>query len=174
VTSYINLNSIPVAVDTTVKRYNRAQRVQFGDGYSQVMTDGLNSQVEVWSCLTGPLSASDAYGIESYLLRQKGQAIQWVAPNSSKTFAAQFQGGLLDLGYSNLDSLVLTGYTRPTNYTANLATGLLTSVNIPNLTDITVALTLAARSYVFEDGWEFQFISSEYHRLSFTLRQVYV
>ena len=173
-TAYITLNNMPVGVETKVKRTTRIQRAQFGDGYSQVLADGMNSQVEVWDCITGPLSASDAYGIESYLLRQKGQGIQWTAPNSSKTFTGQFEGGQLDLGYTNLSSLVLTGYSRPTNYTANLTTGVLTSVTIPNLTDVSVSLALAPRTYLLEDGWQFEFISSEYHRLSFSLRQVYL
>lgn len=173
-TSYITLNNVPIGVETKVKRTTRIQRAQFGDGYSQVLTDGMNAQVEVWDCVTGPLSASDAYGIESYLLRQKGQSIQWTAPNSSKTFFAQFQAGKLDLGYVNLNSLVLTGYSRPTNYTANLATGLLTTVTIPNLVDVEVSLVLAPRTYLLEDGWSFEFISSEYHRLAFSLRQVYL
>jgi phage-related protein len=172
--AYINLNNMPVALDTTVKRTNRIQRVQFGDGYSQVLTDGLNAQLETWTCSTGPLYEDEAYGIESYLLRQRGQAIEWTPPNSSKSFTAQFQGGLLSLGYTNLSSLTLATYTRPTNYTANLTTGLLTSVTIPNLTDVSVTLGLAPRTYLLEDGWQFEFISCKYFRLSFGLRQVYV
>jgi len=80
----------------------------------------------------------------------------------------------LDLGYSNLSAVTLTGYTRPNNYTANLATGRLTSVTIANLTDVNVSLTLASRNYVIEDGWEFSFISCSYYVLTFTMRQVYI
>lgn len=173
-TAYITLNNMPVALDTTVRRTTRSQRMQFGDGYSQVLTDGLNNQLERWSCNTGPLFEDEAYGIESYLLRQRGRAFSWLAPNSTKTFTAQFEGGTLDLGYDNIDTLSIAGQTRPTNYTANLATGILTSVSIPNVTDVTVTLTLEARNYVIQDGWQFSFISNKYFILSFELQQVYV
>ena len=173
-TAYITLNNMPVALDTTVRRTTRTQRIQFGDGYSQILTDGLNNQLERWSCKTGPLFEDEAYGIESYLLRKRGEAFAWTPPNATKSFTAQFESGSLDLGYENLSSLTLTGYTRPTNYTANLVTGLCTSVTIANLTDVTVSLTLAARNYVINDGWEFSFISNKYFSLAFELTQVYV
>ena len=173
-TAFITLNNMPVAIDTTVRRAVRSQRVQFGDGYSQILTDGLNAQQEVWSCKTGPLGENDAYGIESYLYRKKGQAFSWTPPNATKVFTGQFEGGFLDLGYNNLASVVLTGYTRPTNYTANLTTGLLTAVTIPNLTDVPVSLVLGPKNYVIENGWEFSFISCKYFVLSFEMRQVYV
>lgn len=173
-TAFITLNNMPVAIDTTARRTVRTQRVQFGDGYSQILTDGLNAQQEVWSCNTGPLDENDAYGIESYLYRKKGEAFLWTPPNATKAFTAQFEAGTLELGYSNLDAVSLTGYTRPTDYTANLSSGILTAVTIPNLTDVSVSLTLAPRNYVIEDGWEFSFISCKYFVLSFEMRQVYV
>jgi len=173
-TAYITLNNMPVALETSARRGVRAQRVQFGDGYSQILTDGLNSQHESWQCSTGPLALEDAYGIESYLYRKKGQAFSWTPPDSTKSFTAQFESGILDLGFANINSLTLTGYTRPTDYTANLATGRLTSVTIDNLTDVSVSLTLAAKDYIIESGWQFDYISPVIARLSFTLQQVYV
>jgi len=173
-TAYINLNNMNVALETSVRRGVRAQRVQFGDGYSQILTDGINSQSEVWECSTGPLALEDAYGIESYLYRQAGRAFLWTPPDATKTFDAQFEDGELDLGYRNISTLALDGYTRPTNYTANLATGLLTSVDIDDLTDVQVTLTLNSRNYILEQGWQFNYISPVIARLSFALRQVYV
>jgi len=173
-TAYINLNNMNVALETSVRRGVRAQRVQFGDGYSQILTDGINSQTEVWECSTGPLDLEDAYGIESYLYRQAGRAFLWTPPDATKTFDAQFEDGELDLGYRDISTLALDGYTRPTNYTANLATGLLTSVDIDDLTDVQVTLTLNSRNYIVEQGWQFNYISPVIARLSFALRQVYV
>ena len=173
-TAYINLNNAEIALDTTVKRITRSQRMQFGDGYSQLLTDGLNNQLERWSCTTGPLFEDEAYGIESYLLRQRGKSFAWLAPNSTKTFTAQFESGTLDLGYENINTLTIAGESRPSNYTANLATGICTSVDIANLTDVTITLTLNARNYIIEDGWQFSFISNKYFELSFDLQQVYV
>ena len=173
-TAFITLNDMPVALQTTVRRTVRSQRMQFGDGYSQILTDGLNAQQETWTCSTGPLTQEQAYGIESYLYRKKGESFTWVPPNATKAFVGQFEGGILDLGYTNLSAVTLTGYTRPTNYTANLATGRLTSVTISNLVDVDVSLTLAARNYIIEGGWEFSFISCSYYVLNFAMRQVYV
>ena len=173
-TAYINLNNMNVALETSVRRGVRSQRVQFGDGYSQVLTDGINSQSEIWECSTGPLALEDAYGIESYLYRQAGQAFPWVPPDATKTFTAQFQSGQLDLGFRNLSTLSLDGYLRPTNYTANLATGLLTSVDIANLTDVEVTLTLNAKNYILEQGWQLNYISPVIVSLTFALKQVYV
>jgi len=173
-TAYINLNNMNVALETSVRRGVRAQRVQFGDGYSQILTDGINSQSEVWECSTGPLDLEDAYGIESYLYRQAGRAFRWTPTDATKTFDAQFGDGELDLCYRDISTLALDGYTRPTNYTANLATGLLTSVDIDDLTDVQVTLTLNSRNYIVEQGWQFNYISPVIARLSFALRQVYV
>ena len=173
-TAFITLNNMPVSIEATARRTVRAQRVQFGDGYSQILTDGLNAQQERWSCNTGPLDEGQAYGIESYLYRQKGQAFDWTPPNATKTFTGQFESGVLQLGYTNLSLLALAGYTRPIDYTANLATGRLDSVTIADLTDVTVSLTLSPRKYIIEDDWEFSFISCKYFVLSFSLLQVYV
>lgn len=173
-TAFITLNNMPIAIETTVSNAVRSRRVQFGDGYSQILTDGLNAQQEVWSCKTGPLNESVAYGIESYLHRKRGQAFAWTPPNATKSFTAQFESGRLDLGFTNITSLELAGYTRPINYTANLSSGLLTSVTIADLTDVVVTLTLAPRNYVVEDGWNVAFISHKHLELSFNLRQVYV
>ena len=173
-TAFITLNNLPVSIDSRVKRSTRSQRTQFGDGYSQVLADGLNAQLEVWSCSTRPLSENEVYGIESFLLRQKGQPIQWSPPNSTKSFTGQFEAGVLELGYNDLASLILTGYSRPGNYTANMSTGRLVSVTIANLTDVEISLVLNPRSYIIEDGWEFSFLGDDYFQLGFALRQVYV
>jgi hypothetical protein len=108
------------------------------------------------------------------LYRQGGQAFEWTPPDATKTFTAQFEGGQLDLGYRNISTLSLDGFTRPTNYTANLATGLLTSVDIANLTDVEVTLTLNGKNYILEQGWQLTYISPVIVRLTFALRQVYV
>ena len=172
--SYIQFNDIPLDPSLTQQRSQRVQRAQFGDGYSQILTDGLNAEQETWQCQTPPLTYPEINSIESFLLEQKGQAISWIPPFSTKTFSKPFASGKLNLGYTNLSALVLTGYTRPTNYTANLVTGVLTSVNIANGTAIPISLTLAAKNFLLSDGWRISTLSSAYARLSFSLTRVYV
>ena len=46
--TYVNFNDIKLDLASRVQRSQRAQVASFGDGYSQVLTDGLNSQQEVW------------------------------------------------------------------------------------------------------------------------------
>ncbi len=172
--SYIQFNDIPLDPSLTQQRSQRVQRAQFGDGYSQVLTDGLNAEQETWQCQTPPLTYPEINSIESFLLEQKGQAISWTPPLSTKTFSKPFASGELRLGYTNLSALTLTGYTRPTNYTANLVTGVLTSVDIADGTAIPVSLTLAAKNFLLSDGWRISTLSSAYARLSFSLTRVYV
>jgi len=150
--TYLSFNDIKLERTTSIKTTSRVQRAQFGDGYSQVLTDELNADVERWDCTTGLLTNEEAYSIESYLLSVKGQTINWISPLNTKTFSRPFAAGKLKLGYTNLSALTLTGYTRPTHYTANLVTGDLTSVTIANGTIVPVTLTLAARNYLLDDG----------------------
>lgn len=172
--AYIQFNDIPLDPSLTQQRSQRVQRAQFGDGYSQVLTDGLNAEQETWQCQTPPLTYAEVNSIESFFLEQKGQAISWIPPFSTKTFSKPFASGKLNLGYTNLSALTLTGYTRPTNYTANLVTGVLTSVDIADGTAIPISLTLAAKDFLLSDGWTINTLSSAYARLSFSLTRVYV
>lgn len=172
--AYIQFNDIPLDPSLTQQRSQRVQRAQFGDGYSQVLTDGLNAEQETWQCQTPPLTYAEVNSIESFFLEQKGQAISWIPPFSTKTFSKPFASGKLNLGYTNLSALTLTGYTRPTNYTANLVTGVLTSVDIADGTAIPISLTLAAKNFLLSDGWTISTLSSAYARLSFSLTRVYV
>jgi len=172
--SYIAFDDIPLAFATTQSKRQRIQRAQFGDGYSQVLTDGLNTDTETWSCETPALTLDEIHSIESYLLSKKGQAITWTPPYSEKSFGRPIVSGELHLGYTNLASLTVKGYTSPTNYTANLSTGLITSVNIPNDTVVYVDLTLSPRTYLLSDGWNITPIIYNYAKLNFELTQVYV
>jgi len=172
--AYIQFNDIPLDSSLTQQRSQRVQRAQFGDGYSQVLTDGLNAEQETWQCQTPPLTYPEINSIESFLLEQKGQAISWVPPFSTKTFSKPFASGQLKLGYTNLSGVTLTGYAKPQNYTANLVTGVLTSVDIADGTAIPISLTLAAKNFLLSDGWTISTLSSAYARLSFSLTRVYV
>tara|TARA_R110000796_G_scaffold218427_2_gene334370 strand:+ start:1399 stop:1920 length:522 start_codon:yes stop_codon:yes gene_type:complete len=172
--AYIQFNDIPLDPSLTQQRSQRVQRAQFGDGYSQVLTDGLNAEQETWQCQTPPLTYPEINSIESFFLEQKGQAISWIPPFSTKTFSKPFASGQLKLGYTNLSAVSLTGFTKPQNYTANLVTGVLTSVTISNGTVVAISLTLAAKNFLLSDGWTVSTLSSAYARLSFSLTRVYV
>jgi len=172
--TYVNFNDIELDLASRVQRSQRAQVASFGDGYSQVLTDGLNSQQEAWECKTIPLTNEEIYSLESYLLSLKGTAIPWTPPFNTKTFSRPFAAGVLNLGYTDIESLTLTGYTRPTDYTANLATGLLTSVTIADATVVEITLSLGSRNFLLRDGWRITPVSPVYSTLEFGLKRVYV
>jgi len=172
--THIAFNDIPLDSSLTQRRSQRVQRAQFGDGYSQVATDGLNAENETWECQTPPLTFAKINSLESFFLEQKGQAIQWIPPYSTKTFSKPFTSGSMSLGYTHIASVDLTGYSSPANYSANLLTGVLTSVDVPNNQNIPISLTLAARNYLLADGWQISTIDSAYAVLSFSLVRVYV
>ena len=172
--TYLAFDDIKLERTTAVKTTTRIQRAQFGDGYSQILTDGVNANIERWQCTTGLLENAEAYSIESFLLSQKGQAITWSSPLDTKTFSRPFESGELLLGYTNISTLSLNGYARPTDYTANLTTGLLTSVTIANSTVVEITLTLSPRTFLLDDGWTLVPETPAYARIKFGLTQVYV
>ena len=171
--SFLTLQDLELTDATRVKQSKRYQRATFGDGYSQIMGDGLNSEKEVWSCETKPLSLFDYYSVEAFLRRNADTAMSWSPPDATKSFQAAFSNGSLTLGYTNLSALTLESYTRPTNYTANLVSGVLTSVTIPNNTAVVVTLTESAKQYLLRDGWERNYVSPELATLSFELERFY-
>jgi len=171
---YIAFDDIPLSFATVETKRQRIQRAQFGDGYSQVLTDGLNRDLETWSCQTVTMPIDEIYSIESYLLSLKGQAITWTPPNNQKSFARPVVTGELNLGYTDLSSLTVDGYTRPTDYTVNLATGLITSVTIPNDTVLQITLAQNAKTFLLSDGWTINRDIPEHASLSFELTRVYL
>ena len=172
--THIAFNDIPLDQSLTQRRSQRVQRAQFGDGYSQVLTDGVNAEQETWQCQTPPLTFPQINSLESFFLEQKGQAIAWTPPYSTKTFSKPFTSGKLVLGYTNLSSLTLTGFSSPGNYTVNLVTGVATSVDISNGVNIPISLTLAPRNFLLSGGWTINTIDSAYARLSFELTRIYI
>lgn len=171
--SFLELDDLRLTFDTKVKRTKRSQRISFGDGYSQIFTDGLNSQREVWSCITPAMEGFEAFSIEAYLNRNADTSVQWSPPDSTKTFGIEFIAGSATLGYTNLSALTLQNYTRPTNYTANLVTGVLTSVNIPNSVPVKATITEQPKTYMIRDGWELTYIAPDVYSLSFELERIY-
>lgn len=173
-TAPFDAENLRITVEATVSRGLRTKITQFGDGYNQTQTDGLNNQLERWSIRTAPMSENEAWGLESWLMRSKGAPFQWTPPDSTKTFRAYMSGSRLELGYRNLATVALSGYANPTNYTANLTTGIITSVNIPSGTSVTVSLTLAPRWYQLQGDWSITDLGSQQYVISFELKRVYV
>jgi phage-related protein len=172
--SFLTFDDLKLTFNSRVKRSKRFQRSTFGDGYSQVVGDGLNAEKETWTCQTPAVTEMEAFSIESALKKYADSAITWTPPDATKTFESQFAAGAMTLGYTNLQSLSLSGYTRPTNYTANLVTGILTSITIPNNVAIKITLTENPKQYLLRDGWELSYIAPKVYQISFELERIYV
>jgi len=171
---FLDIDDLTLSFDATVKRTTRSQRVQFGDGYSQILTDGLNAEQEIWDCKTPPMDGINTWALEAYFLKKRGASFEWTDPDATKTFYGKFTSGLLNLGYTNISNLTLRSYARPTDYTANLVSGLLTSVTIPNSIPIEITLTLSSKMYIVNSGWEINHIAPDIYQVSFQLIRVFV
>jgi phage-related protein len=172
--SFLTFADLGLTFDSRVSRSKRFQRVTFGDGYSQILGDGLNAEQETWNCITPVMSGFEAFSIEANLKRYADTAIEWSPPDSNKSFQVQFIAGTTALGYTNLSALDLDGYTRPTDYTANLSSGVLTSVTIPNSRPVKVTITESPKKYLIREGWELNFIAPDLYQITFDLQRIYV
>jgi len=87
----------PPSSATQVNREPRVLRSQFGDGYAQEAADGINSDLETWEVVYGPLHATDTVGqqgslalIEAFFKAQAGYKLfLWTPPppyNTQKKF----------------------------------------------------------------------------------------
>jgi phage-related protein len=171
--SFLTIGDLRLTFESSVRRSKRFQRATFGDGYTQILSDGLNAEKETWSCTTPAMDGFEAFSVESYLKRFADNVIIWSPPDSNKTFQSAFQSGQLNLGYTNIQSLDLSGYSRPTNYTANLTSGILTSVTIANDIPVRITLSETAKQYLLREGWQLNFIAPDIYQLSFELERVY-
>ena len=173
-TAVFSVDNIRISIgEASVSRSLRVQTISFGDGYSQTIADGLNADLERWSIRTAPMSNVEAWGLESWLMRTRGIPFLWTPPDATKSFKATMTAGQVVLGYRDLASVSVTGYSTPTNYTVNLATGVITSVNIPNGTDLSISLTVAPRYYQLQNEWTLSDLSPSTKVASFELKRIY-
>ena len=64
-----------ITIESQKSQVNRLLAAQFGDGYSQVANDGLNSSIDVWEIRYAPLSGANLITIDAFLSIVK--ASQW-------------------------------------------------------------------------------------------------
>lgn len=177
-------NDIPLSQATTYNKSHGYKRNQFGDGYSQIVTDVPNAVQESWKLKTVPISEAECWSLESYLLERKGRVISWEQPYRNKSFSKTVTTGALELGYQEVSTATLRDLTAnpvadylESAYSLDQRSGKITIVNgtlIPDGTLVGVNLTLLAGNYVVEDGWNVNIVSGAFLTLDFGLRRVYV
>jgi phage-related protein len=84
----------------------RVRRAQFGDGYSQRVTDGLNDNMPKWSVrvVSSPVTVEAA---RAFLAAQKGvTAFDWTPPNgtSGKYICSRWSRTIDDYGTATLSA----------------------------------------------------------------------
>ena len=79
--------SIAPSTGSDEKRSYKVRKTQFGDGYQQRTTFGLNQDPKVWS-LTFNVDDEDADEIETFLEArgQDGASFDWSPPDTTTTF----------------------------------------------------------------------------------------
>lgn len=56
-----------ITINSQKSQTNRNLFSQFGDGYSQVASDGLNSDIDSWEIRYAPLDATDLTTLDAFL-----------------------------------------------------------------------------------------------------------
>ena len=178
----LTFNNIPLSQATTRKTSYRYRRAQFGDGYSQVVTDSVNPTKETWDLKTVAITNDEWSSLESYLYSRKGQVIPWEQPYRNRSFSKAVTSAAIELGFTEVSSVTLTDLGNSTPYASgayslNSRTGLVTIENssvIPDGTVVGIDLILLAGNYVIDDGWKIKIVSGDYVELALTLERVYV
>lgn len=63
------------------KSQYRVKRTEFGDGYDQVMGDGINTRIETWNLTWNGLRSSEADAIEDFMDARGGsEQFEWTTP----------------------------------------------------------------------------------------------
>jgi len=80
--------AIAPALGATKKRQPTQKRVQFGDGYEQVLRWGLNQNPAEWTLTFRNITDVEAASIENFLDNRAddGAAFNWSPPDESSTY----------------------------------------------------------------------------------------
>lgn len=66
------------------ERKPRVRKIQFGDGYSQRSSDGINTGPSVWSVAFANRADGEASAIKAFLAAREGrEAFDWTPPGGS-------------------------------------------------------------------------------------------
>lgn len=91
---------------TTVTITPRVNKAQFGDGYMQRVSDGLNTVQEKWNVVWNNLTTDQSDTIRSFFEARGGvEAFFWTAPDSTTTkkyICTSWTPNLLPAGYVSL------------------------------------------------------------------------
>jgi len=87
----------------------RVRSIEFGSGYSQRVTFGINQDPKTWSLSWENRTATDANSIEDFLEARGGsEAFDWSPPDESSTYKWICKEWQKTMPYSNLFNITAT------------------------------------------------------------------
>lgn len=91
------------------KAQPRVRTIEFGSGYSQRATFGINQDPKVWSLQWTYLNSTDANNIEDFLEARGGvEAFEWSPPDDTETYKWICQDWTKSLPYANVVNISAT------------------------------------------------------------------
>lgn len=91
------------------KAQPRVRAIEFGSGYSQRATFGINQDPKVWSLQWTYLNSTDANNIEDFLEARGGvEAFEWSPPDDTETYKWICQDWTKSLPYANVINISAT------------------------------------------------------------------
>tara|TARA_R100001163_G_C4885671_1_gene80964 strand:+ start:21 stop:362 length:342 start_codon:yes stop_codon:yes gene_type:complete len=100
---------IKVDYGATKNANPRVRAIQFGSGYSQRATFGLNQDPKVWSLSWENRTATDTNTIEDFLEARKGvESFSWTPPDDTNSYKWICKEWTKTMPYSNLFNITAT------------------------------------------------------------------
>lgn len=87
----------------------RVRQVEFGSGYSQRATFGINQDPKVWTLKWDNRTAADANSIEDFLEARGGvESFSWSPPDETATYKWICKNWSKSMPYSNMFNIAAT------------------------------------------------------------------
>lgn len=100
---------IKVDYGATKNANPRVRTIQFGSGYSQRTTFGLNQDPKVWSLSWENRTATDTNTIEDFLEARKGvESFSWTPPDDTNSYKWICKEWTKTMPYPNLFNITAT------------------------------------------------------------------
>lgn len=98
-----------IAQESSRRHEYRTKQIQYGDGYEQITTDGINDQADVWSIVTTWLDVTDYNTYKTFLDDVKNhKKIEWTAFRDSVEKNWKIRGDVAESYSGNLTKISYT------------------------------------------------------------------
>jgi len=84
----LNTSTYKLSRNLSCNKKLRVKEIEFGDGYRNVIGDGINQDIEEWSLEFRPMDSTSIYNLETLLknsLNGTANYLSWTPPNDTVT-----------------------------------------------------------------------------------------